>query len=129
MGGEGSAGDFDEQPFDRAAAGREARQFFDKLWSASDPWALDDSELDQRRYRRQAELLADRRYSRALEIGCAGGSFTKALAPLCDELVALDIAEAAIDRARAAADRAGVEFRLANVWISTSSGRGPGTWS
>jgi SAM-dependent methyltransferase len=115
MSGEGSAGDFGEQPFDRGAAGREARRFFDELWSESDPWALDDSELDQRRYRRQAELLADRRYSRALEIGCAGGSFTRALAPLCDELVALDIAEAAIERARAAIDRAGVEFRLANV--------------
>jgi SAM-dependent methyltransferase len=115
MGGEGRAGDFGEQPFDRAAAGREARRFFDELWSESDPWSLDDSELDQRRYRRQAELLADRRYSRALEIGCAGGSFTRALAPLCDELVALDIAEAAIERARAAIDRPGVEFRLANV--------------
>ena len=115
MGGEGSAGNFGEQPFDRAVAGREGRRFFDELWADSDPWSLDDSELDQRRYRRQAELLGDRRYSRALEIGCAGGSFTRALAPLCDELVALDIAEGAIDRARAAVDRAGVEFRLTNV--------------
>ncbi len=73
MGGEGSAGDFGEQPFDRAAAGREARRFFDELWSESDPWALDDSELDQRRYRRQAELLADRRYSRALEMDLGPG--------------------------------------------------------
>ena len=77
--------------FDRATTGREARQFFDDLWADSDPGSLDESELDQRRYRRQAELLGDRRYSRALEIGCAGGSFTRTRAPLCDELVALDI--------------------------------------
>jgi 2-polyprenyl-3-methyl-5-hydroxy-6-metoxy-1,4-benzoquinol methylase len=102
--------------FDRATAGREARQFLDELWAESDPWSLDDSELDQRRYRRQAELLGDRRYSRALEIGCAGGSFTRTLAPLCDELVAIDIAEAAIERARAAtADEPAVDLRVVNV--------------
>jgi SAM-dependent methyltransferase len=102
--------------FERGAAGREARRFFDELWRESDPWALDDSGLDQRRYARQAELLGDRRYSRALEIGCAGGSFTRTLAPLCDELVAIDIAEAAIERARAAIDdKPGVELRVANV--------------
>jgi SAM-dependent methyltransferase len=101
---------------ERATAGRQARRFFDELWADSDPWSLDDSELDQRRYRRQAELLGDRRYSRALEIGCAGGSFTRALAPLCDELVALDIAAAAVERASAVIDDgAAVELRVANV--------------
>lgn len=58
--------------FDRASTGREARQFFDELWADSDPWSLDDSELDQRRYARQAELLGDCRYSRALEISRCG---------------------------------------------------------
>jgi SAM-dependent methyltransferase len=102
--------------FDQAEAGRASRKFFDGLWAESDPWALDDSELDRHRYARQLELLGDRRYGRALEIGCAAGSFTRRLAPLCDELVALDIAEPAIERARAATDGdAGVEYRLANV--------------
>ena len=102
--------------FDRSAAGDDARAFFDRLWVESDPWDLDFSELDQRRYARQLELLAGRRYERALEIGCAGGSFTRLLAPLCDELVAVDISEHAIARARGASDgAAGVDYRIANV--------------
>lgn len=102
--------------FDRASAGDHARSFFDRLWAESDPWELDSSELDQRRYARQLELLAGRRYERALEIGCGAGSFTRRLAPLCAELVAVDISEHAIARAREASDGAeGVEFRIANV--------------
>jgi SAM-dependent methyltransferase len=102
--------------FDRAATGREARQFFEQLWSESDPWKLDASALDQRRYARQLALLGDRRYLRALEIGCATGSFTRKLAPLCTELVAIDISEHAIKRARATPDtRAGIQYRVANV--------------
>ena len=65
--------------FDHAAAGREARRFFNQLWAGSDPWDLDTSDFEQRRYARQLALLAGRRYRRALEIGCAGGSFTRQL--------------------------------------------------
>jgi SAM-dependent methyltransferase len=102
--------------FDRAAAGSRARRFFEDLWADSDPWNLDDSELDQRRYERQLALLEDRRYDRALEIGCASGSFTRMLSPLCTELLAVDVSEQAIERAQAAGDAApGVEFRVANV--------------
>lgn len=102
--------------FDRASAGDDAQSFFDRLWTESDPWELDSSELDQRRYARQLALLAGRRYERALEIGCAAGSFTRMLAPLCSELVAVDISEHAIARAReASGDTEGVEFRIANV--------------
>ena len=81
----------------------------------SDPWDLEASELDQRRYERQLEQLSDRHYSRALEIGCAAGSFTRRLALVCDELLALDVSRHAIDRARAGGAARGVEFRLANV--------------
>jgi 2-polyprenyl-3-methyl-5-hydroxy-6-metoxy-1,4-benzoquinol methylase len=105
-----------EPGFDREAAHAKARRFFAEVWADSDPWNLDISQLDQRRYERQLALLADRRYGRALEIGCAGGSFTRRLAPLCEELVALDISERAIERARAAHDGSpGVEYRVANV--------------
>lgn len=104
-----------EEGFDAAAAGAQSRRFFDELWVDGDPWRLDASELDQRRYRRQLELLADRRYGRALEVGCAGGSFTRLLAPLCDELVALDVSRHAIERAQAAGAPPGAAYRLANV--------------
>jgi SAM-dependent methyltransferase len=105
-----------EAGFDREAAHAEARRFFAELWADRDPWDLDASELDQRRYERQLELLGDRRYVRALEIGCASGSFTRRLAPFCDALVALDISERAIERARVADDGGpGTEYRVANV--------------
>jgi SAM-dependent methyltransferase len=102
--------------FDRAAAGDEARRFFDELWSDSDPWELEGSEFEQRRFARQLALLEARRYRRALEIGCGGGSFTRLLAPLCAELVAIDVSEHAIERARAASEPGtGVDYRVANV--------------
>ena len=101
--------------FDRAGADARARAFFDGLWADGDPWELDGSELDQRRYARQVELLADRRYSRALEIGCGAAAFTERLAPVCDELVALDVSRHAIERARAEEGVGNVEFRLANA--------------
>jgi SAM-dependent methyltransferase len=109
--------DFERHPgFDRLAAGREARRFFNELWSESDPWDLDTSDFEQRRYARQLALLGGRRYRRALEIGCAGGSFTRRLAALCDEMLAIDVSEHAIERARAAGGvRSGVEFRAGNV--------------
>ena len=109
--------EFERPPdFDRVAAGREARRFFDQLWSGSDPWDLDTSEFEQQRYARQFGLIEGRRYRRALEIGCASGSFTRQLAPLCAEVLAIDVSEHAIERARAAGGvHGGVEFRAANV--------------
>jgi SAM-dependent methyltransferase len=102
--------------FDRGAAADQARRFFDGLWADSDPWELEGSEFEQRRYARQLALLETGRYRRALEIGCGGGSFTRLLAPLCAELVAIDISEAAIERARASSDPGtNVEYRVANV--------------
>jgi SAM-dependent methyltransferase len=102
--------------FDQIAAGREARRFFDELWADSDPWDLDTSDFEQRRFARQLALLGGRRYRRALEIGCGGGSFTRLLAPQCAELLAIDVSEHAIERARTAGGAlTDVEFRVANV--------------
>ena len=101
--------------FDRAAAGDEAQRFFDELWSDSDLWDLDASEFEQRRFAHQLALLDGRRYRRGLEIGCGGGSFTRLIAPLCAELVAIDVSEHAIERARAADVGTDVEYRVANV--------------
>ena len=66
----------EDEGFDRAAADARARAFFDGLWTDSDPWDLEASEFDQRRYERQFEQLSDRRYSRALEIGVQRGRLT-----------------------------------------------------
>jgi ubiquinone/menaquinone biosynthesis C-methylase UbiE len=101
---------------DPAVAGERARQFFEELWAEKDPWDLETSELDQRRYARQMALLDDRRYGRALELGCGAGSFTRHLAPACDSVLAVDIAEPAIARAEQHPVRpSNVEFRVANI--------------
>lgn len=111
---------------DRAATGRDARAFFEDLWSKGDPWDLDISALDQERYARQLRLLDDRRYPRALELGCAAGSFTRLLAPLCDRLLAVDISEQAIAGARAAGTETGpVELQVANIMEIDPAAGGP----
>jgi protein-L-isoaspartate O-methyltransferase len=45
--------------------------------------------------------LPDQRYGRGLEVGCSIGVLTAALAPRCDDLLAIDLAPAAVERARA----------------------------
>jgi SAM-dependent methyltransferase len=102
-----------------------ARRFFDELWSQGDPWDLETSELDQHRYTRQIELLADRRYATALEIGCAAGAFTRQLAPLCDATLAMDISSAAIEDARECGAGPSVEFRVQNVMEFDAVAEGP----
>jgi SAM-dependent methyltransferase len=111
---------------DREQVGREARQFFDALWSAGDPWDIAATEVTQRTHARLASLLEGRRYGRALEIGCGAGIFTRRLAGLADSVLALDIAPAAIESARKAGlDPAAVEFRVANIMQCDVRAEGP----
>jgi predicted TPR repeat methyltransferase len=77
---------------------------------------LETCEFEQARYARVMHLLAGRRYSRTLEIGCGAGAFTRLLADVSDHIVGLDVSSAAIDRARERiTDPRVVEFRVANV--------------
>jgi predicted TPR repeat methyltransferase len=86
--------------FERVAADKAMREHYDAVWSADNPWSLKDSEYEQRRFLRQLDLLHDRRYRCALEIGCGAGAFTRMLAPLAERLVAVDVSSEAIERAR-----------------------------
>ena len=62
------------------------------------------------------ELLADRHYASALEIGCGAGAFTGLLAAVADRVLAIDVSAVAIDRARQRMlGVAGVEFRVGNI--------------
>ena len=108
----------------RTQLAERAQSFFDDLWKRGDPWGFETSHYDQASYTRQAALISDRRYPRALEIGCGAGTFTMRLAPLVDQLLAIDVAPAAI----AAARRSGidtVEFRVANVMDDEVDSAGP----
>jgi cyclopropane fatty-acyl-phospholipid synthase-like methyltransferase len=110
---------------DRGGAGERARLFFDDLWTQGDYWRLETSEFDQARYARSVQLLNDRRYSRALEIGCGAGAFTRFLAGMSDRVVGLDVSTAAIDRARTQVADVSVEFRVANIMETASEEEGP----
>ena len=109
----------------RARAGAQATEFFEKLWSEGDYWALESSPFEQLRFARLLEFLGPQRFERALEIGCGAGHFTRMLARQCDQIVALDISQNAIARAQAVLAR-GVEYRVANVMDLNL--REQGTW-
>jgi SAM-dependent methyltransferase len=97
---------------------------FEDRWRAGDPWDLETSVLDQQNYARQLALIADRRYGRVLEIGCAAGAFTRRLAPLADRILAVDVAPAAIERAQGEVP-ANVEFRVGDVMELDPVAEGP----
>ena len=79
------------------------REYFEELYAGSrDPWGFETSEYERGKYERTLNILAEHRhrYGRALEVGCSIGVFTKMLAPLCDELLAVDVSEKAVAVAR-----------------------------
>jgi len=98
--------------------------FFEDLWTPGDPWEFETSEYERRRFERHLELLGDRRYGDVLEIGCGAGAFTRLLAPLTDRLVAIEVAENAVERARELGP-AGVDYRVANAMDFDLAGEGP----
>ncbi|HUG67548.1 MAG TPA: SAM-dependent methyltransferase [Pirellulaceae bacterium] len=120
---------------DQHVRDEKAVTFFDGIWKQGDYWQLESSPFEHAKYARQAELLADRRYARVLEIGCGAGVFTQQLAPLADRVLALDVSPAAIDRAVAVAKAAElsrvqqqggtIEFRVANVMRFDPQAEGP----
>lgn len=76
--------------------------YFDGIFAQDDdPWSLGSSPYEAAKFDHTIAVLADRRYASALEVGCAHGVLTQRLAPLCDALLAIDIAAKAVDQARA----------------------------
>lgn len=77
------------------------REYFEKLYAGSpDPWGFESSEYERRKYERTLEVLVDRHFGRVLEVGASIGVFTTMLAPLCEELLAVDTSEKAVALAR-----------------------------
>jgi len=92
---------------------RLGRLYFELLYARrGDPWGFERREYERAKYERTLAALADRRFPRALEIGCSEGVFTAMLAPRCDELLAVDVSRVAIARARKRlADTPGVSLQ------------------
>lgn len=86
-------------------------RYFDQLYATDDdPWGLGERFYEQRKRDIVLASLPRSRFRRAFEPGCAVGLHTVALAQRCDEVVAWDIAERAVEQTRrrvAAADVTG----------------------
>jgi SAM-dependent methyltransferase len=111
---------------ERSSLDEKARTFFDELWNHGDPWEFDRSVFERKKYNRELELLADRRYERVLEIGCGAGVFTRQLAALAGTVVALDVSPVAIGAARDKTSGARtIDFRVANIMEYDPLGEAP----
>ncbi|MET0811869.1 MAG: bifunctional PIG-L family deacetylase/class I SAM-dependent methyltransferase [Microbacterium sp.] len=74
--------------------------WFDAFYARNpDPWGFDSRWYEERKRTLLLASLPRRRYARAVELGCSTGALTEALASRTDELVAVDITDAALDRA------------------------------
>lgn len=93
-----------------------AQSFFENIWKRGDFWDLEGSDFEQAKYGRQIAMLAGRHCERVLEIGCGAGVFTRRLAAVASQIVALDVSPSAIERAQAAGvEGCTVDFRVANI--------------
>lgn len=76
--------------------------YFDGIFgSDDDPWNLATSAYEAAKFDETCNVLSDRRYARALEVGCAHGVLTGKLIELCDHLLSVDISDIALAAARA----------------------------
>ncbi|MGI4746126.1 MAG: class I SAM-dependent DNA methyltransferase, partial [Janthinobacterium lividum] len=74
---------------------------FDRLYAEHpDPWGFETSPYERDKYAATLAALGNRHFGFILELGCSIGVMTAALAPRCDRLLGIDIAEAALARAR-----------------------------
>ena len=93
-----------------------SRAYFEARYLLPDPWRLATSVYEHRRFQASLDMLAARRYGRALEVGCGEGVFTALLLGRCDHIVALDFSRLAVRRARRRlAGAPGVEVRSLDV--------------
>ncbi len=95
--------------------------YFAKTYAGSeDPWQLAGRWYEQRKYALTIAALPVARYRRGLEAGCSVGVLTSLLAQRCEQLLAVDLAAAAV----ATASR-----RVADVKHVTVEQRAlPGEW-
>ena len=78
-----------------------APDYFESLYATDpDPWRFETSEYEREKYASTLAALPPRRFAAGLEVGCSIGVLTQQLAERCDRLLALDVAETALQRAR-----------------------------
>lgn len=91
--------------------------YFDDLYARhDDPWGFESRWYEQRKRDLTLASLPEASYGTALEIGCSTGLVTERLAARCDSLLAVDIADAALERAR---ERVGDAARIEHRDVAT----------
>ena len=95
--------------------------YFDELYRhSSDPWGLDQRFYEQRKRALVLATLTRPVFERAFEPGCATGALTVELARRCKDVVAWDLADAAVGTA---------QRRLADApHVHVASGHIPDEW-
>ncbi len=85
---------------------------FDRLYANDpDPWKFATSDYERDKYAATLAALPHRRYTSAFEVGCSIGVLTQCLAERCDAILAVDVADAALQQARLRChDRPNVQF-------------------
>ena len=74
---------------------------FEALYAGDpDPWKFATSDYERRKYAATLNLLPDRRFSSALEVGASIGVLTRQLAARCDRVLATDVVEVALEQGR-----------------------------
>jgi len=74
---------------------------WDESYAADyDPYGYAVDERQSERYRWQLAALGDGHFGRGLELACSIGVLTTLLADRCDEVLAVDVSEVAVERAR-----------------------------
>jgi SAM-dependent methyltransferase len=96
-----------------------ARAAFEAVYARwNDPWAAASPRYryQRQKYEQVVGMLSGRHFRRALDLGCGLGLLAQLLAPHVDELLGLDIAEAAVERARQrAAEFPNLRFEQADI--------------
>lgn len=79
---------------------RDPKEFFELVFDTEDPWNYTNA-YETLKYEQTLSLMpTDRPIATAMEVACAEGHFTRMLAPRVGRLLAVDIAQKAVDRCR-----------------------------
>ena len=77
-----------------------SHQYLNKFYEGKeDPFNF-ASPYELGKYEHSLRLLEGKSFKRALEVGAAEGIFTEMLAPQCDALIGVEVADVAVERAR-----------------------------
>lgn len=87
-------------------------EHFDRLYASDpDPWKFATSEYERDKYAATLAALPCPRFARAFEVGCSIGVLTRQLAARCNAILAVDVADAALQGAAARCrDQSHVQF-------------------